>query len=86
MLRARHERGEFQFYPVGGAGELTPDFYGETFIPRSYLEKHYASILVDFTEEVPHVDQSVVVLERTRGRNHANDADIRPMRGAGGAT
>jgi hypothetical protein len=71
-LRARHERGEFQFYPIGGAGELTPDFYGETFIPRSYLERHYGSALVDFREDVPHVDQSVVVLKKDRpGRSLA---------------
>ena len=64
VLRERHLKGELQFYPIGGAGELTPDFYGETFIPRSYFETHYGSVLVDFTEEVPDVDQSIVVLRR----------------------
>jgi hypothetical protein len=64
VLRERHLRGDFQFYAIGGAGELTPDFYGETFIPRSYIEKHYGSVLVDFTEHVPNVDQSVVALRK----------------------
>lgn len=63
-LRRRHMSGEFQFYPLGGAGELTPDFFGETFIPRSYLERSYGSALIDFTEDVPDVDQSVVVLQK----------------------
>jgi hypothetical protein len=66
VLRDRHLKGEFQFYPIGGAGELTSDFYGETFIPKNYFEKHYGGLLVDFTESVPDVDQSVVVLRRAR--------------------
>jgi len=33
-IRRRHLNGDFQFYPIGGAGELTPDFFGEAFIPR----------------------------------------------------
>ncbi len=64
ILRERLEKGEFQFYPIGGARELTTDFYGETFIPRNYLEAHYGKWLVDFTEAVPEVDQSVVVLRK----------------------
>jgi hypothetical protein len=64
VLRERHMKGELQFYPIGGAGELTPDFCGETFIPRNYFELHYGPLLVDFTEDVPDVDQSVVVLRR----------------------
>jgi len=64
QLRARYLKGEFQFYPTGGGDELTPDFYGETLIPRSYIEKRYRSSLVDFTEEVKDADQAVFVLRR----------------------
>lgn len=63
-LRRRHANGEFQFYPIGGAGELTSDFFGETFIPRSYIERIYGSALIDFTEAIPNVDQAVVVLQK----------------------
>jgi hypothetical protein len=66
-IRARHLRGELQFYPTGGGGELTSDFYGETLIPRSYIEMHYGSALVSFTEEIEDVDQAVVVLVKTKG-------------------
>lgn len=65
-LRRRYLNDEFQFYPIGGAGELTPDFFGEAFIPRGYLEKAYGPVLIHFTEDVPDVDQSVVVLHKHR--------------------
>jgi hypothetical protein len=67
-VRRRYLNGEFQFYPIGGAGELTSDFFGEALIPRSYLERVYGSAMIDFTEQVPHVDQSVVVLQRISAR------------------
>ena len=66
-VRERYLKGEFQFYPTGGGEELTSDFYGEALIPRRYIEIHYRSALVDFTEEVPDVDQSVVILQKTQG-------------------
>jgi hypothetical protein len=64
VLRERQAKGQFQFYPIGGAGELTSDFYGEAFIPRSYFEARYREQLKDFNEAVPDVDQSVVVLRK----------------------
>jgi SAM-dependent methyltransferase len=63
-VRERYLKGEFQFYPTGGGEELTSDFYGEALIPRRYIEINYGSALVDFTEEVPDVDQAAVVLRR----------------------
>lgn len=63
-IRRRYLSGEFQFYPIGGAGELTSDFFGEAFIPRSYIQKHLGSFFIDFKEDVPNVDQSVVVLQK----------------------
>jgi hypothetical protein len=64
-IRARHDAGEFQFYPIGGAGPMDRSFFGEAFIPRQYIERRFGDILVDFTEDVPSVDQSVVVLRKT---------------------
>jgi hypothetical protein len=63
-VRSRHMKGELQFYPIGGGGELTSDFYGEAFIPRKYIEDNYGAELVAFTEDVADVDQAVVVLRR----------------------
>lgn len=60
----RYEKGQYQFYPTGGGGELSSDFYGESIIPRSYFDDHYGSGLIDFTEKVPYVDQAVVVLQK----------------------
>jgi len=63
-VSARYAKGEFQFYPTGGGGELDSDFYGETLIPRVYFEKKYGSQLVNFTEDVENVDQAVVALRK----------------------
>jgi hypothetical protein len=63
-IRRRYLNGEFQFYPIGGSGELTSDFFGEAFIPRRYIEQNFGSFLIDFNEDIPNVDQSVVVLQR----------------------
>ena len=61
-ISRRHSAGEFQFYPIGGAQELTANFFGETFIPKVYIEQHFPHLLVDFNEQVPNVDQSIVIL------------------------
>jgi SAM-dependent methyltransferase len=63
-IRRRYMNGEFQFYPIGGAGELTTDFFGETFIPRSYIERCFSTFFVDFNEEIKNVDQSVIILRK----------------------
>jgi Methyltransferase domain len=63
-IRQRYVSGEFQFYPVGGAGELTTDFFGEAFIPRSYIQRHFQQFFVEFNEGVENVDQSVIVLRK----------------------
>ena len=64
VIRRRYLNGEFQFYPIGGSGELTSDFFGEAFIARRYIEQNFESYFVAFNEEVPNVDQSVVVLRK----------------------
>jgi len=64
VLRERYRRGEFQFYPTGGGGELTSDFYGEAFIPFEYLRSHFGDSMVHFSESVPHVNQNVFIMQR----------------------
>ena len=68
VIHHRYLNGGFQFYPIGGAAELTKDFFGEAFIPRRYLEQNFGPRLVDFNENVPSVDQSVVVLRKPMHR------------------
>jgi 2-polyprenyl-3-methyl-5-hydroxy-6-metoxy-1,4-benzoquinol methylase len=63
-IRRRYRAGEFQFFPIGGTAELTPDFFGEAFIPKQYVERKFGAFLLDFDENVPNVDQSVVVLRK----------------------
>jgi hypothetical protein len=65
-LRRRYVNGEFQFYPLWATGELGSDFFGETFIPRAYIEPAYGPCLIEFTEDVPQVDQSIVVFQKSR--------------------
>jgi hypothetical protein len=63
-INDRYLNGDFQFYPIGGSAELTPDFFGETFIPRGYIERKFGMFLDDFSEDVPYIDQSVVILRK----------------------
>jgi SAM-dependent methyltransferase len=63
-IARRYSEGEFQWFTMGGSLELTSDFWGEAFIPKSYLEKVFGSRLVLFTEDIEHVDQSIVVIKK----------------------
>jgi hypothetical protein len=69
-IRRHYLNGEFQFYPIGGSGELTTDFWGETFIPKKYILHYFKSNFYHFREDIPNVDQSVVVLRKTAGIIH----------------
>ena len=74
-IRNRYVNGEFQFYPVIGNDQLTTDFFGETFIPKEYILRHYGELLVDFDDQVPWVDQSVVIL-KSREKNRTRSMEI----------
>jgi len=65
VMQARYGQGEVQFYPTGGGGELASSFYGITLLPRRYFLENYGSIFVEFTEEVPRVNQAVIALRKT---------------------
>ena len=39
---AAYDRGEFCHHPTGGGGVLAESFYGETCIPKQYVETHWA--------------------------------------------
>jgi hypothetical protein len=56
-----------QFYPTGGGGELTDEFYGETWIPEPWIKDKHASLgfrSYDFLLEFGAIDQCVVVLTK----------------------
>jgi hypothetical protein len=65
-IETKYASGEFVFFPTGGGGQLTDDFYGEAMISPAYAERftRYGFDLSGFHENVPLVDQSVVVLTR----------------------
>lgn len=63
-IRLRYDKGEFQFYPTGGGGELSSDFYGETIIPKSYMQQKFPVEFLNFTENRQFVDQAVIVLKK----------------------
>ena len=43
-IRQALEDGIFQHFPVGGGGELAEDLFGETWIPKSWMEERYRSL------------------------------------------
>jgi hypothetical protein len=63
IIRHRFVAGEFQFYPIANAS-LPEDCTGETLIPRRYLETHYRPYFAGFNEDIPDVNQSVIVLKK----------------------
>ena len=66
-IRRLYETGEFQFYPVGGGGELSKDVYGETWIPEPWLRDRRAALgfsSCEFYPEFKTVDQCVFVLTK----------------------
>jgi SAM-dependent methyltransferase len=66
-LERMYAAGEFVYFAVGHAGsELSDDFYGEAVIPPGYARRfeRYGLTLREFREDVPEVEQAVIVLER----------------------
>jgi len=67
VIRKRYERGVFQFYPAAGGGELTSDNFGETWIPKPWLDERHSSLGLsscEFYTEFETVDQCVFVLTK----------------------
>ncbi len=66
-IERRYANHEFQFYPTGGGGELTTDFYGETWIPEAWMAQRFRALgfsRCEFLREIGTVDQCVFVLTR----------------------
>jgi hypothetical protein len=67
VILERYEQGVFQFYPTGGGGELSDEFYGETWIPKKWLDERYTAFgfrSCAFYTEFETVDQCVFVLTK----------------------
>ena len=68
-LRERYRAGEFVFVSgrgMSGGGSKDKSFYGESFIPRAYVEKHVADEfeLLDCKSSGQAYDQSLFVLRK----------------------
>ena len=65
-IERRYAAGEFVFFGTGGGGELHEDFYGEAIIPPRYASKfeQFGLRLESFREDVPLIDQAVIVLRK----------------------
>lgn len=66
-IERHYNAGRFQFYPTGGGGELSEAFYGETWIPRAWLEDQlnvFGFDRCEFFTEFATIDQCVCVLTK----------------------
>jgi hypothetical protein len=66
-IRKEYEKGVFQFYPMQGGGELSEDVFGETWIPKRWLDERYLSLgfsTCEFYTEFKTVDQCIFVLTK----------------------
>lgn len=67
IIRTRLDRGEFQFYPMGGKAELSDDFYGETWIPEKWVTDNCRSLgfrTYERFSEFGTIDQCIFVLTK----------------------
>jgi hypothetical protein len=67
IIGGRLDRGEFQFYPTGGGGELSESFYGESWIPEKWIRDNCRSLGFSTYKPFPEfgtIDQCVFVLTK----------------------
>lgn len=71
-LRQKYRAGEFTFVGgsgVSGGGSMNETFYGEAFVPRTYVEDRFANAfeLIDFKPVGETYDQALFVLRKRLG-------------------
>ncbi|MFZ3169377.1 MAG: class I SAM-dependent methyltransferase [Candidatus Methanoperedens sp.] len=61
-----YDRGEFLHAPTGGGEYLPGSFYGETLIPRAYVEQVWGRILelLDFNDDPLFLPQALIVMRK----------------------
>jgi SAM-dependent methyltransferase len=63
--RRRFADGQFVHAPTGGGDGLAASFYGESVVPRTYVEREWTDLeLVDFVDESRFKRQAVIVLRK----------------------
>lgn len=63
--RRRFADGQFVHAPTGGGAGLAGSFYGESVIPRAYVEREWTEFeLVDFVDERRDREQAMIVLRK----------------------
>ncbi len=62
----RYDRGEFMYEPIGGGDVLDKSFFGETCIPRQYVERNWTRYfdLVDYIDDRTLCQQNVIVVRQ----------------------
>lgn len=62
----RYDAGLFSHSPTGGGGVLAASFYGETCIPRGYVEREWGKLFIvrDFLDADPRCPQAVAVVQK----------------------
>jgi SAM-dependent methyltransferase len=66
-IERRYLSGEFQFYSAAGGGELTGDFYGETWITERWIKEHHQELgfrSYEFLPELGVMDQCIIILTK----------------------
>ena len=63
---ARYDRGEFVYEPVGGGDVLDKSFFGETCIPRQYVEGNWTRDfdLIEYIADRNLCQQNVIVVRK----------------------
>ena len=68
VVERRYRNGDFQYYPLGGGGgELTDDFYGESWIAESWMKERYRRLgfsRYEFLPESGVMDQCTFILTK----------------------
>jgi hypothetical protein len=57
-IERRYLAGEFLFYSTGGGGELSENFYGETWIPEGWMRERFVSLGFSRCGEIAHQSQT----------------------------
>lgn len=65
----RYDRGEYLYEPVGAGPYLAPSHFGETCIPRGYVERVWSSRyeLLEYIADPAVCEQNVIVARRRAG-------------------
>lgn len=61
-----YDSGKFLFSATGGGPELHSSFYGETLIPKGYVEREWTKYLIfrDFVDDQNRLPQALIVMQK----------------------